>query len=61
MKVSELKRVLKKNKCKKVGEYKRHEKWYSPLTGKEFAVPRHDAAEIAVGTADSILKDAGLK
>lgn len=61
MKISELKRILKKNKCKQVGEYAGHEKWYSPITGKEFPVPRHDSKEIAVGTANRILKDAGLK
>ncbi len=61
MKTSELKKLLKKNKCKWMGEYNRHEKWYSPITGKEFPVPRHDSQEIATGTVNRILKDAGLK
>lgn len=30
------------------------------ITGKQFAVPRHKA-EIPTGTANKILKDAGLK
>ena len=61
MKVSELKRQLRKFHCKKIGEYDAHEKWFSPITGKEFAIPRHDSKEIATGTLNRILKDAGLK
>ena len=61
MKVSELKRQLRKFHCKQVGEYDGHEKWYSPITGKEFPIPRHDSKEIAAGTLNRILKDAGLK
>lgn len=61
MKGSELKKMLRKAGCKKIGEYDGHERWYSPLTGKEFPVPRHDSKEIATGTANRILKDAGLK
>lgn len=61
MKNSELKRLLKKNGCKHIGEYDGHEKWYSPITEKEFPVPRHNSKELATGTANRILKDAGLK
>lgn len=61
MKGSELKRLLRKSKCKKVGEYDGHERWYSPISGKEFPVTRHDSQEVAVGTVNRILKDAGLK
>ena len=61
MKVSELKRLLRKNKCKHDGEYEGHERWYSPITGKYFPVPRHDSKELATGTTNRILKDAGLK
>ena len=61
MKVSELKRLLLKNHCKCIGQYNGHEKWYSPITGKTFPIPRHDAKEIPTGTLNKILKDAGLK
>ena len=61
MKCSELKKLLKKNSCYKVIDGKEHEKWHSDITGKDFRVPRHDAKEIATGTLNSILKDAGLK
>lgn len=62
MKGSELKRMLKKSgKCYFVEEGKEHEKWHSDITGKDFRVPRHDAKDVKPGTANSILKDAGLK
>lgn len=61
MKASELKRRLRKAGCYKKVEGANHELWYSPATGKSFPVSRHDAKEIASGTADRILKDAGLK
>ena len=61
MKISELKKLLKANGCRKVGEYDGHEKWFSPITGKSFPIARHDSKEIASGTLNRILKDAGLK
>ena len=61
MKSSELKKLLREKGCMQEGEYTNHERWYSPITGKHFAVPRHNAKEIASGTANRILKDAGLK
>lgn len=61
MKYSELKRMLRKAGCYKVSEGKKHEKWYSPITGKKFPVGRHDHEEVKPGTLDSILTDAGLK
>ncbi|MDE5884878.1 MAG: type II toxin-antitoxin system HicA family toxin [Oscillospiraceae bacterium] len=61
MKTSELKRILKKGGCYKIREGGNHEVWYSPKTGKQFTVDRHDSKEIATGTANRILKDAGLK
>ena len=57
----ELKKKLKKAKCKKTAEGKKHEVWYSPATDKEFYVPRHDSQEVDAGTLHKILKDAGLK
>lgn len=62
MKGSELKKLLRKSgKCYFVEEGKEHEKWHSDFTGKDFRVPRHDSKEIKKGTAEQILKDAGLK
>lgn len=60
MKTSELLKLLKKNGCKLIRNGKRHDIYLNPTTGQEFAVPRHKA-EIPTGTANSILKDAGLK
>ena len=36
-----------------------HDIWYSSVTGKQFAVPRHKK-EIKTGTAVAILRDAGM-
>lgn len=60
MKTSELLRLFKKNKIKFVEHGKRHDLYYSPVTGKTFPVPRHKL-EIATGTLDSMMRDAGLK
>ena len=61
MKGSELKIKLRKAGCYKVREDTNHEKWFSPITKKYFWVPRHNSQEIAKGTLNKILKDAGLK
>ncbi|MBR5975850.1 MAG: type II toxin-antitoxin system HicA family toxin [Clostridiales bacterium] len=60
MKVSELKKLLKKNGCYKVREGGNHEIWYSPKTGQTFAVPRHNAREVPAGTLNSIRGLAGI-
>ena len=60
MKTSELLKLLKKNGIEFKGHGKKHDIYYSPLTGKSFPVPRHKA-EIKPGTLNSIMKDAGLK
>lgn len=60
MKLSELLKLLSKNGVKLVQHGKRHDIYFSPITGKSFPVPRH-AKEIAVGTLKSILKDAGIE
>ena len=59
MNAGELKRKLKKIGCYKHHEGKRHEMWYSPITGKQFPVSRHDGQEIATGTLKS-KRTAGL-
>lgn len=61
MKTSELIKKLTRAKCSIVRHGTNHDIWYSPLTGKEFLVWRHNSKEIPTGTANSILKDAGLK
>lgn len=61
MKVSELKKLLKQHGCYHDGEFERHERWYSEKTGNFFPIPRHGSKEIASGTLNRILKDAGLK
>lgn len=60
MKLSELLKLFGKNGVEFVQHGKRHDIYYSPITGKTFPVPRH-AKEIAVGTLKSIKKDAGLE
>lgn len=61
MKTSELIKLLKKSGCMMIEEGSRHEKWYSPITGNTFTVPRHGAKEIRTGTCQAIKKQAGLK
>ena len=60
MKTSELLKLLKENGIRFHKHGKRHDMYYSPITNKSFPVPRHKT-EIASGTLQSILKDAGLK
>ncbi len=61
MKTGEMKRLLRKNGCFKESEGANHEMWFSPITGKHFTVPRHNAQELKTKTAESIKKQAGLK
>lgn len=61
MKVSEMIKLLKKNQCYLVEHGKEHDKWHSQITGKNFRLPRHPNKELPTGTANNILKDAGLK
>lgn len=60
MKLSELLKLFSKNDIKCLQHGKRHDIYYSPITGKKFPVPRH-SKEIADGTLKSIKKDAGLE
>lgn len=60
MKVSEMKRLLRKAGCKKIREGGNHEEWKSPITGKTFQVSRHNSQELATGTEKKIRKQAGL-
>lgn len=61
MKMSELIKILKKNGCFFVEHGKEHDKWHSGKTGKDIRIPRHLSKEIPSGTANRILKDAGLR
>lgn len=61
MKYGELKRLLRKHGCYLHHQGTRHEIWYSPITGKQFPVGRHDTQEAKSGTCKSILKDAGIR
>lgn len=61
MKTSELKKILKKNGCYLRRQGGNHEIWYSPITGKVFAIGRHGSQEIATGTARKILEEAGIQ
>ena len=61
MKTSELIKLLKKNGCFFVEHGKEHYKWYSTKTGRDIRIPRHGSKEIPSGTANRILRDAGLK
>ncbi len=60
MKTSELIKLLKKNGCYPLRNGKKHDIWYSPKTGKQFAVPRHLSQDIPTGTCRNIKKDAGI-
>lgn len=59
MKMSELLKLLKKHNIELIKHGKRHDIYYSPITGKSFPVPRY-SKEIAEGTLNSIKKDAGI-
>lgn len=60
MKVSEMKRLLRKNGCYFVRHLRGHEDWYSPITHRHFLIPRHDSHELGTGIEKAIRKQAGL-
>lgn len=61
MTTAELVRLLKKHGCKLVGHNKKHDMYWSPLTGNTFMVGRHAKEEVREGTVQAILKAAGIK
>ncbi len=61
MTTAELIRLLKKHGCKFVSHNSRHDAYYSPITGATIMVGRHGKEEVRKGTAERILKDAGIK
>lgn len=60
MKTTELLKILKKNGCCLIRHGSNHDIWFSPISNKQFAVPRHKD-EIKTGTLKSILKEAGIE
>lgn len=60
MRTSEFKKMLKDAGCYFVSHGGRHDKWFSPITGNQFAVPMHDSQEIPTGTLRAIKKQAGI-
>lgn len=60
MKLSKLLKLFSQNNIQLLQHGKRHDIYYSPITGKTFPVPRH-AKEVATGTLKSIRRDAGLE
>lgn len=57
MKTAELKKILEAHGCYFVRNGK-HEIWFSPISNRNFPVPRHPTTEL--NTARTILKQAGI-
>ena len=60
MKTSELKKLLKQYGCYEIAPGKEHDVWLSPITNAKLRIPRHQSKEIAPGTLNAILKQAGI-
>ena len=56
MKISELLKLLKDNGCFFVRPGGNHDIYHSPITGKDFPVPRHSTADVKKGLLNRILK-----
>ena len=61
MKASELIRLAKKHGCYIKRHGSEHDIWINPKTDNTAGIPRHYGKEIATGTAQSIIRDLGLK
>lgn len=62
MKYNELEKKLRKIGCYCTGEIQAgHPLWFSPVTGKYFAMSHHKTEEVASGTLRSIKRDSGLE
>ena len=61
MTTAELLKLLKKNGCTFIRDGGRHDIDFSPITGKQFPVGRHNKEEVPNGTLQNIFKCAGLK
>ncbi len=60
MKVSEFTRKLSKAGGYIVRHGSGHDKWFSPITGEEFYVPRHGSQELKPGLEKALRKLAGI-
>ena len=61
LKISELLKLLKDNGCFFVRPGGNHDIYHSPITGKDFPVPRHSTADVKKGLLNRILKQSGIK
>lgn len=61
MKIKELKRLLGSYGCYELSSGKKHDVWFSPISGASIRIPRHQSREVAIGTLNSILKQAGIR
>ena len=61
MKGSELLRKLRAEGCHLVESRTNHDWWYSTITERHFAIPRHRAKEIPKGTLKNISKASGVE
>lgn len=53
--------LLKENGCTYVRPGGNHDIYHSPITGKDFPVPRHSSADVKKGLLNRILKQSGIK
>ena len=60
MKTSELLKLLKSHGVVFVKHGRNHDIYYSPISGRQFPVPRHKG-EVKQGTCAAVLKQAGIK
>lgn len=60
MKTSELLKILKRNDCYLIRHGKSHDIWFSPVSNKQFPIPRHKD-EVKTKTLNSIMESAGIK
>ena len=60
MKTSEFKKLLSACGWYFVRHGGRHDKWYSPISGNYFMLPRHEGQEIPKGTLEAIKRQAGI-
>lgn len=60
MKVSEIVKKAKKKGCYIKQHGSEHDIWINPSTGNTARIPRHQAKELATGTARSIINDLDL-
>lgn len=60
MKTSEIVKLLKKNGCHLIRHGSSHDIWYSPITDKQFPIPRHPSQDVKSGTYNNIRRDAGF-